>query len=921
VAARTIQAAVDKPGRVNALLLTSRDDSGLATEQKHSDPLLKPQLADFGLKLERTKRGYEQLVSDRMLLEPAAERAALEAYGGYPYQIALTYLANTIAARGKAIPYSTIAAIDFTAEPPLGPMTTTEGDPARPLADDEIALNAWAAEDLGVRVGDSIGVTTFEPESTHGQLRETTTQFRLAAILKLEGAAADPQLTPELPGVTDQLSMGDWDPPFPFEAARVRKKDDQYWYQYRATPKAFVSLAAGKKLWGSRFGSATAMRFVPPQGATLDELAAKLRIEPEALGFTVANVHETALEASRGTTPFNVLFLAFSSFVVTAAVMLIALLFRLGIDRRAEEIGTLLAAGMRVRRVAALMMLEGLLVTLAGSALGVAGGVAYAWLMLAGLRTWWLEAVRTPFLQLWVAPSSLVLGFLLGSLVSLVTIAVSCRRLRRVSVRGLLAGQIEDATFAPRQRSGWSLAMGTALIVGAGAAAFAGYGRSGEAQAGAFFAAGALVLSACLVLLWGRLRTSGASSTEFATTFPLTRLAARNAQRHPGRSLLTVGLIAAASFLIVAMSAFRLDPAEESRGRDSGTGGYTLIAQSDQPIYQDLSTKLGQEELGFSEQNRRALAGASVVALRMHPGDDASCLNLYQPTQPRILGVPAAMIRRGGFAWQAAGGQSPAEQKNPWAMLARKLPPAPDGTPIVPVVLDANTAIYSLHLWGGVGESLTVTDGSGRPLRLQVVGLLKNSIFQGDVLMDEHALLRYFPGVSGYSVLLVDAPPERVAFIQQALEEALAPYGLDAQPTIDRLAGFLAVQNTYLSTFQSLGGLGLLLGTFGLAVVQMRSVLERRGELALMRAAGFRRARLALLVLLENMVILACGLGVGILAALVAVSPHLLTRSATIPWLSLAWIMLVVIAFGFIAASLAVRFALRAQLIPALRGQ
>ena len=56
----------------------------------------------------------------------------------------------------------------------------------------------------------------------------------------------------------------------------------------------------------------------------------------------------------------------------------------------------------------------------------------------------------------------------------------------------------------------------------------------------------------------------------------------------------------------------------------------------------------------------------------------------------------------------------------------------------------------------------------------------------------------------------------------------------------EQLAQFLAVQNTYLSTFQSLGALGLLLGTIGLAVVQLRSVLERRGELALMRAGGFR---------------------------------------------------------------------------------
>ena len=76
------------------------------------------------------------------------------------------------------------------------------------------------------------------------------------------------------------------------------------------------------------------------------------------------------------------------------------------------------------------------------------------------------------------------------------------------------------------------------------------------------------------------------------------------------------------------------------------------------------------------------------------------------------------------------------------------------------------------------------------------------------------------------------------------------------------------MQNTYLATFQSLGGLGLLLGTIGLAVVQWRNVLERRGELALLRAAGFPARMLAILVALENVLLLLLGLGVGLLAAL-----------------------------------------------------
>ena len=127
--------------------------------------------------------------------------------------------------------------------------------------------------------------------------------------------------------------------------------------------------------------------------------------------------------------------------------------------------------------------------------------------------------------------------------------------------------------------------------------------------------------------------------------------------------------------------------------------------------------------------------------------------------------------------------------------------------------------------------------------------------------------------------------------------------------------------NTYLATFQTLGGLGLLLGTVGLAAILLRNVLERRGELATLRALGFQRASLARLVLAENTLLLLVGLGIGAGAALLAVSPHLLAGNAAVPWLSLAVTLLLIVVVGTLAAIAAVRRALAAPLLPALKGE
>jgi ABC-type antimicrobial peptide transport system permease subunit len=131
----------------------------------------------------------------------------------------------------------------------------------------------------------------------------------------------------------------------------------------------------------------------------------------------------------------------------------------------------------------------------------------------------------------------------------------------------------------------------------------------------------------------------------------------------------------------------------------------------------------------------------------------------------------------------------------------------------------------------------------------------------------------------------------------------------------------LAVQNTYISTFQSLGAIGLLLGTVGLAAVQLRSVFERRKELALLRAAGFRRWRLGEMVLLENLLLLVGGLATGTIAALITVLPHMLASGARVPLADLAVMLGVVLVVGVLVGLIAVRATLRAPLVAALRGE
>jgi ABC-type antimicrobial peptide transport system permease subunit len=118
-----------------------------------------------------------------------------------------------------------------------------------------------------------------------------------------------------------------------------------------------------------------------------------------------------------------------------------------------------------------------------------------------------------------------------------------------------------------------------------------------------------------------------------------------------------------------------------------------------------------------------------------------------------------------------------------------------------------------------------------------------------------------------------------------------------------------------------LGGLGLLLGTVGLGVVVLRNVLERRGELALLLAVGFRPRVLKWLVLSEHGALLLAGLGIGVVSASVAVVPTIISAASGVPFRSLALVLAGILAGGAVSAWLATLLALRGRLLDSLRAE
>ena len=900
----TLQTALEQSGRANALFV-----SGSSSEEgsRNLDGALKEtiELADLHLTTRALPRqGTVALETGRIVLDiSTAEAAADAAQGaGLGYLPVLTYLANEIRFGDRSIPYSTVTALDTGSEALFDSLLLSAGEPAPKLEKDEILLNEWAAGDLRVSVGDEVELAYYVV-GPQGSLETARRTFSVQGVVKMTGLALDRDLAPTYQGMSDAARIGNWDPPFPVDLSKIRPIDEDYWDRYRTAPKAFVALETAKKLWTSRFGQLTSVRIAAAEGQTFEQAAAafekgfRARLNPAAYGLVFQPVKARGLAASAGATDFSEYFFYFSFFLIVSATMLVVLLFRLGVERRSKEVGLLLATGQPIGHVRRLLLKESAAVAVIGCLIGLPGAVGYAALMVYGLTTWWSAAVGAPFLELHVTALSLTVGAVGALLMMVGSIWFAIRKLEQVSLRSLLAGEIEPAaSFGATAKS----ARRSGLVGGASAAValllvVLSVLTDVIPKDPAFFGVGALLLVAALAFFRSSLATPAGASLAGAS--PLSRLGVRNGARRPTRSLLTVALVASSTFIILSVESFRHNPTHGEPSFHSGDGGFRWMGESDVPTY----------HLSFGGE--KGLPEISVFSLRVRPGEDASCLNLYRPSRPTLLGATAELIERGGFAFQDTLAESAEEVEHPWRLLDKE---REDGA--IPVFGDANSVNYILHL--GLGEHLEVTDERGENRRLVIAGLLSRSVFQSQLIMSERNFLDLFPSHSGFNFFMIETDSDAAG---QALEERFADQGFDATRTADRLAGYLVVENTYLSTFQALGGLGLLLGTLGLAVVMVRNVLERRAELALLQAVGFPARSISWLVLAENLFLLVIGVLIGVLTASLAVLPHFLSGLAEPPWLSVSVTLVSIVLVGLIAGALSITVTLHAPLGPALR--
>lgn len=844
--------------KANVILVADKSGADLSSQKLDSTLNNVFSIADAGLSIrELPESNWYELISERIFIDEPIANSILNQ--GLTDETVMTYLVNSFRLNGKETPYSFVSA----ATPPVV---------GSAIMDNEIIINQWLANDLGAKTGDTLELKYFVigPLRT---LKEESKSFVVKGIIPIQNNYVNNSLMPLFPGLADAGSCYDWETGIPIDLEKIRPKDEQYWNDFRGTPKALISMQQGINLWGNAFGNYTSIRF-DKQSTAYNELLQQLTksINPADLGLAFMPVYEQGISSAKNSVDFGSLFISLSFFLIAASILLTVLTYSLNVESRKEEIGILSGLGFTRRMIAGIHLGESVLTTFLGGIAGVFLGIGYTQVIIWALNSVWQGAVHTNILEVFALPSTAILGFCISVAIASLSIYLVIVRKLKQPILSLVRSNFQELIGTFRRRSAISLFIAIVLISVSFAIVAFSLSDINAINPSLFLSAGGLFLAGCIGLINWFYRVI--ANRNHLKPITLNQLAITNSARSRSRSLTTIALLALGTFIIIITGANRKTFYGVENQRNSGTGGFLLWMETTLPIPYNLNTNFGKAKLGLEYDT--ILNSVDFIQLHRLDGDDASCLNLNQVQKPAILGVNyQAFDSLGAFSFVSH--LNGVDKNRTWLELHNDY-----GDNTIPAIVDQTVLTWGLMK--SVGDTISYLNEAGDTLNLKIVAGLSNSVFQGNILISDELFRKHFPSSSGSSIMLVDAPSDYQPELTDLFNSSLVDFGVEVKPTSVRLAEFNTVENTYLTVFMVLGGLGIVIGTFGLGVVLLRNMLERRAELAVMLAMGFNIRQLFRLIFTENLFLLISGLTVGTLSAAIGILPSLLSPAFSVPY-------------------------------------
>ena len=165
-----------------------------------------------------------------------------------------------------------------------------------------------------------------------------------------------------------------------------------------------------------------------------------------------------------------------------------------------------------------------------------------------------------------------------------------------------------------------------------------------------------------------------------------------------------------------------------------------------------------------------------------------------------------------------------------------------------------------------------------------------------------------------------------VDLLSKSLESAFRGNGMESDVLADLVDDIASANRAFNYLFTSFMGLGLLVGIASLGVVSLRAVVERRQQIGVLRAIGYRRRMVQLSFLTESSFIVLMGTAIGVaLGTIISwnivkdIQQNVETVRFAIPWIQIGIIIAIAYVFSLATTFMPARQASRIYPAEALR--
>ena len=846
---------IETEGKINLML------SDRMISQEDLDKAWTPAIS--GLKTE-IKDGFTEIISDRIFIQKDVVQTISHHY--QHLNRLFSYLVNSIETAEHTIPYSFVTAMDQYRNYTLLP--------------DEIILSDYTARRLGVKEKDPLTLTFYTSQNLK-TLSTDTIKLTVSRIVPIRELAEDSGLSADFPGLANAERCTDWNADLPIDMTLITDEDENYWEIWKSTPKAIIPYCAVAEKWGNSFGSATALRIkapsIPSEGGEIETFYADTTIilPPFGgdgggfwgmVGMQLSHPRATAFQAARNGVDFSSLFLSLGFFIILSAVLLMLVPLSEMLQQRKDETTLMYSLGYTSKRIIKLYWLESVPVVLGSSVAGVAFGLIYTWFVLFLLGTVWKGATHTEGFMVYPHIQTILIGLLTGILLSVCLLRIALVRSLKSTVRHKIQQQLSVHRKLIPAVLVSLIGILTVLI------------NSAVIQSAVLFVlVGISFLGA--TALWGDYMIC--RDRTFPNHKPLTGKAFVYAALFAGRkqAMLSFFSLSMGVFIVFSVGLNREGFADSAKIA-AGAGGYSLWCETTVPVYHNLSTALGREKLALTELP----ADAEVLQIFRYSSDDASCLNLNKVSHPTVLGVDMEQLGRSHFTIDRAldeNGRNKGKGENQFEAFRYRT------DDVYPVLVDETVLTWGLALQ--LGDTIFYKGSNGKNVALCLSGALRNSIFQGNILIDNHLFAEIWNEITGSEVMLVKVNESETENVKMLISQALSSFGVHVMTTNDRLEMFHSVTDTYLTIFLMLGSVGLLLGIMSFIIVVRKNLASRMREIHVYRSLGFPDKKIARFLYVENSIVPLYAIGTGCIGSVLAASGGLANVSG--------WLLL--ISFGF----------------------